>query len=68
MEYSLSAVVNKSLAHFSNSAGNVKLAKLANVYMVTLEPKHGDNIVNSHEDEKKAQMDYAYFVHYLTKQ
>lgn len=59
-------VDNLVVAHFTNSSGTVKLSKLGSAYMVSVEPRFGDNHVNSHSDPKKAEIDYSYYVNYFT--
>jgi hypothetical protein len=60
-------ITNAQITHFSNSYGTVRLTQLANAFMVSVEPRYGDNIVNSFSDLKLAQRDYSYFVHYFTQ-
>lgn len=51
---------------FKNGNGSAKLSKIGNSFVVTVEPLYGENVVNSHSKQKKAEIDYSYFVHYFT--
>lgn len=55
------------LTKFSNHNGTVQLSRLAASFLVTVEPRYGENQVNAHGDQKKAEIDYAYYVHYFTR-
>jgi hypothetical protein len=58
------AVNNDTLAQYSERGFNVKLAQLANAYMVSVNGPNR-NIVNSHSDKKRAEIDYSFFVHHI---
>jgi hypothetical protein len=67
MENKMSAVETKVIAEFSNNIGSAKLTKLAKSYMVSVEPKYGENEVMSFSNRRRAEIEYAYNVHYFTK-
>ena len=58
------AVNNDTLAQYSERGFSVKLSQLANAYMVSLSGPN-NNIVNSHSDRKRAEIDYSFFVHHI---
>lgn len=60
-------VTNTTLASFKNSNGYVSIKQLANVFVVSFEPKYGENEVTTHNELVSAQIDYGYHQHYLTK-
>lgn len=59
------SVENTVITTFNNGMGSAKLSKLANVFVVSFEPRFGEQIVNSFSNRKKAEVDYSHFVHYL---
>lgn len=63
----MTAVETKVLAEFTNNNGSAKLTKLAKSYMVAIEPKYGENSVLSFSNRRRAEIEYAYNVHYFTK-
>lgn len=63
----MSAVETQIIAEFSNNLGSIKLSRLAKSYMVAVEPKYGDNSVLSFSNRRRAEIEYAYNVHYFTK-
>lgn len=63
----MSSVETQTIAEFSNNLGSAKLTKLAKTYMVSVERKYGDNSVLSFSNRRRAEIEYAYNVHYFTK-
>lgn len=59
-------VTNNTLASFKNTNGYVSIKQLANVFVVTFEPKYGETEVVTNNELKNAEVDYGYYQHYLT--
>jgi len=62
----MSDVTNTTLSTFKNSNGYVSIKQLANVFVVSFEPKYGEAEVVTHNELTRAQIDFGYFQHYLT--
>jgi hypothetical protein len=58
------SVNNDTLAQYNDRNFSVKLSKLANAFMVSVNGPNR-NIVNSHSDKKRAEIDYSFFVHHI---
>jgi len=58
------SVENSKIAEYSERGYNVTLSSLANAFMVSVSGPE-TSVVNSHSDRKRAEIDYAYFKHYI---
>jgi hypothetical protein len=64
----MGSVETTIIAEFSNNLGSTKITKLAKSYLVSSEPKYGENSVLSFSNRRRAEIEYAYNVNNFTKQ